>query len=61
MTITADPRSYLPVLDGVRVTGMVQKGKAGINCAANWLHGEGLILLDDGRHDGVDIELEDLQ
>ena len=50
----------LPVLDGVGVAAVVQKGNAGIQGTPDGFHGEGLVL-DDGLHHGVDVELEDLK
>ena len=49
----------LPVLDGVGVAAVVEEGDAGIQGTPDGLHGESLVLYD-GLHHGVDVELEDL-
>ena len=50
----------LPVLDGVGVAAVVEEGDAGIQGTPDGFHGESLVLYD-GLHHGVDVELEDLE
>ena len=50
----------LPVLDGVGVAAVVEEGNAGIQGTPHGLHGESLVLYD-GLHHGVDVELENLE
>ena len=50
----------LPVLHRVGVAGVVEEGRAAVHRVADGLHGEGLSPPDDGLHDAVDIELENL-
>ena len=49
----------LPVLDGVGVAAVVEEGDAGIQGTTDGFHGESLVLYD-GLHHGVDVELENL-
>ena len=49
----------LPVLDGVGVAAVVEEGDAGIQGTPYAFHGKSLVLYD-GLHHGVDVELEDL-
>ena len=50
----------LPVLDGVGVAAVVEEGHAGVQGTPDGLHGESLLLYD-GLHHGVYVELEDLE
>ena len=50
----------LPVLDGVGVAAVVEEGDAGIQGTPYAFHGERMVLYD-GLHHGVDVELEDLE
>ena len=50
----------LPVLDGVGVAAVVEEGNAGVQGTPDGLHGESLLLYD-GLHHGVHVELEDLE
>ena len=50
----------LPVLDGVGVAAVVEEGDAGIQGTPDGLHGERLVLYD-GLHHRVHVELEDLE
>ena len=50
----------LPVLDGVGVAAVVQEGDAGIQGTPDGFHGESLVLYD-GLHHRVHVELEDLE
>ena len=50
----------LPVLDGVGVAAVVEEGDAGIQGTSDGFHGESLVLYD-GLHHRVHVELEDLE
>ena len=50
----------LPVLDGVGIAAVVQEGDAGIQSTPYGFHGERLVLYD-GLHHRVHVELEDLE